>query len=274
LPSLLGLGADDVVVHPRVAYPTYDVGARLAGASPLPADSPGQIPGALRGRVKLVWLNSPGNPDGRVAGLAELAGWVEWARAHGAVLASDECYAALAFDEPWASAGVPSLLDPRVRGASLDGLLALYSLSKQSNAAGYRAAWLAGDPELVDRLAALRKHMGLMTPGPVQAALAAALADGDHVARQREVYRRRRRVLFDALTQAGYLVEGSAAGLYLWFATPDRQDCWRTVEDLASIGLLVAPGAFYGAAGQAHARMALSGSDADVAEAAARLGGA
>ncbi|MDR2372703.1 MAG: succinyldiaminopimelate transaminase [Bifidobacteriaceae bacterium] len=271
LASALGLGPGDAVAHPTVAYPTYDVGARLAGARPVPADSPGQVPDELGARVKLVWLNSPANPDGRVAGVADLAAWVEWARARGAVVAADECYAALAWDEPWASAGVPSLLDARVGGGSLDGLLALGSLSKQSNAAGYRAAWVAGDPALIGRLAALRKHMGMMPPGPVQAAMAAALADRSHVARQRETYRRRRRVLLDGIGQAGYLVEGSGAGLYLWFTTPDRQDCWRTVADLASLGILVAPGAFYGAGGAAFVRMALTGSDAAVAEAAARL---
>ncbi|MDR2252511.1 MAG: aminotransferase class I/II-fold pyridoxal phosphate-dependent enzyme, partial [Bifidobacteriaceae bacterium] len=116
LPSLLGLGSDDAVVHPRIAYPTYDAGARLASASPVPADSPGEVPAAVASRVRLVWLNSPANPTGRVLAVDELRAWVEWAREHGAVLACDECYAALAWEEPWASAGVPSELDPRVSG--------------------------------------------------------------------------------------------------------------------------------------------------------------
>ncbi|MDR2565865.1 MAG: succinyldiaminopimelate transaminase [Bifidobacteriaceae bacterium] len=274
LPSLLGLRSGDVVAHPSVAYPTYDVGARLAGATPVPANSPGEIPADLRGQVRLVWLNSPGNPDGRVAGPAELAAWVEWARDAGAVVASDECYAALAWEEPWVSAGVPSLLDPRVGDGSLANLLALYSLSKQSNAAGYRAAWLAGDPALIARIAGLRKHMGMMMPAPVQAAMVAALEDQGHVAAQREAYGRRRRILMGAVREAGYQLEGSGAGLYLWFTTPERQDCWQTVADLAGLGILVAPGAFYGEAGQAFVRMALTGSDRDVAEAAARLAGA
>ncbi|MDR1188708.1 MAG: succinyldiaminopimelate transaminase [Bifidobacteriaceae bacterium] len=273
LPSLLGLGAGDIVAHPTVAYPTYDIGARLAGATPLPADTPDQIPDAAAPDVRLVWLNSPGNPSGQVASVEQMTTWVEWARGRGAVVASDECYAALAWDEPWASNGVPSLLDPRVAGSSLEGKLALYSLSKQSNAAGYRAAWLAGDPALVKILIGLRKHMGMMMPAPVQAAMVVALADRDQVAKQRETYLRRRRVLADGIVQAGYLIEGSGAGLYLWFTTEDRQDCWRTVADLASLGILVAPGAFYGAAGRAHVRMALTGSDRDVAEAAARLSG-
>ncbi|MDR1441053.1 MAG: succinyldiaminopimelate transaminase [Bifidobacteriaceae bacterium] len=274
LPSLLGLGAGDVVVHPTVAYPTYDAGACLAGATPVPADSPEEIPAGLRGQVRLVWLNSPGNPDGQVASIERLDGWTRWARQAGAVVASDECYAGLAWEEPWASAGIPSLLDPRVAGGSLAGKLALYSLSKQSNAAGYRAAWLAGDPELVGKLTGLRKHMGMIVPGPIQAAMVAALGDDSHVAGQRQIYAARRSVLADGVSQAGYVLEGSGAGLYLWFTTPDRQDGWRTVEDLASLGILVAPGAFYGEAGNPYVRMSLTGSDRDVAEAAARLTGA
>ncbi|MDR2253049.1 MAG: aminotransferase class I/II-fold pyridoxal phosphate-dependent enzyme, partial [Bifidobacteriaceae bacterium] len=156
----------------------------------------------------------------------------------------------------------------------LTGLIALYSLSKQSSAAGYRAAWLAGDPALLARIGELRKHMGLMTPAPVQAAAVAALADTGHVARVRETYRRRRVKLLDGIVRAGYVVEESGAGLYLWFTTPDRQDGWSTVADLAGLGILVAPGAFYGEAGRPYVRLALTGSDAAVAEAAARLEGA
>jgi succinyldiaminopimelate transaminase len=274
LPSLLGLGPGDVVIHPEIAYPTYDVGARLAGASPVPADSPERVPTDVAERVRLVWLNSPANPTGRVLGAAPLAAWVAWARERGAVVASDECYAAFAWDEPWASAGVPSALDPRVAAGSLDGLIALGSLSKQSNAAGYRGAWLAGDPSLLGRIAETRKHMGLMTPAPVQAAMVAALEDPESVAAQRRVYARRRAVLLEAVTGAGYTVEESGAGLYLWFAAPGGQDGWETVADLASLGILVAPGAFYGEAGRRFARMALTGTDAAVAEAAGRMSGA
>jgi aspartate/methionine/tyrosine aminotransferase len=165
------------------------------------------------------------------------------------------------------------VLDPRVRGDSLDGLLALYSLSKQSNAAGYRAAWLAGDPALIKRLGELRKHMGMMMPTPIQSAMVAALEDYSHVELQRATYESRRRVLATAVTEAGYIIEHSVAGLYLWLATQDRQDGWRTVADLASLGILVAPGAFYGRAGRAYVRMALTANDRDVSDAAARLAG-
>ena len=273
LPALLGLGAGDVVVHPRTAYPTYDVGARLAGATPLPADDVAVWAG--RPDVRLVWVNSPANPTGQVLGVDELRAVVAEARRAGAVVASDECYALLAWDEPWAGGGVPSILDPAVCDGDHTGLLAVHSLSKQSNLAGYRAAFVAGDRALVSRLLEVRKHAGMMVPAPVQAAMVAALDDDAHVAEQRARYGRRRRALRDALEGAGFEVDGSAAGLYLWTrAAGAGQDCWRTVADLADLGILVAPGAFYGPAGARHVRIALTASDESVARAVARLTGA
>ncbi len=271
LPSLLGLGAGDVVVHPRTAYPTYDVGARLAGATPLPADDVAAWSGA---NVRLVWLNSPGNPDGTVRSVEQLRDVVDAARAAGAVVASDECYAELAWEEPWVSHGVPSLLDPRVTRGELSGLLAVYSLSKQSNLAGYRAAFVAGDPVLIAGLLETRKHAGMIVPGPVQAAMTVALGDDAHVMAQREVYRARRTRLRAGLEAAGLKVDGSQAGLYLWARPAGApQDCWTTVADLAALGILAAPGAFYGTAAAGHVRLALTASDERIAEAAARLGG-
>ena len=273
LPSLLGLGGGDVVVHPEVAYPTYDVGARLAGAAPLPADDVAAWSG--RDDVRLVWINSPGNPTGRVAGVDQLRAVVTAARAIGAVVASDECYGLLAWSKPWASEGVPSILDPRVCDGDHTDLLVVQSLSKQSNLAGYRAGFVAGDPRRVAALLEVRKHAGMMLPGPVQAAAAAALADDAHVDAQVERYRRRRTALLGALTQAGYVVDGSDAGLYLWVrAAGPGQDCWQTVADLADQGILVAPGSFYGPAGVRHVRVALTASDEAVAAAVARLTGA
>ncbi|MDM7830806.1 succinyldiaminopimelate transaminase [Cellulomonas edaphi] len=277
LPALLGLGHGDVVLHPRAAYPTYDVGARLAGATPESTDDPaGRL---AQGGVRLVWLNSPGNPDGSVLSTEQLREVVEAARAAQArdgvpvVVASDECYAELAWAEPWASTGVPSILDPRVTGGDHTGLLSVYSLSKQSNLAGYRAAFVAGDPALVARLLEVRKHAGMIVPAPVQAAMAVALEDDAHVAEQRERYRRRRTVLRAALEGAGYTVDASAAGLYLWTRPAyGDQDSWATVGDLATLGILTAPGAFYG--DRTHVRIALTATDERIDEAAARLSGA
>lgn len=273
LPALLGLGPGDVVVHPEIAYPTYDVGARLAGAAPLPADDPAAW--ATRHDVRLVWLNSPANPTGRVLGVDELRAVVTAARAAGAVVASDECYGLLAWEEPWASSGVPSVLDPRVCDGDHTNLLVVQSLSKQSNLAGYRAGFVAGDPRLVSALLAVRKHAGMMVPGPVQAAAAAALADDAHVTAQLALYGRRRAALRAAFVAAGYQVDDSFAGLYLWLRPPGAgQDCWATVADLAELGILVAPGSFYGPAGTRHVRAAITASDDDVARAVSRLTGA
>ncbi|RMI13726.1 succinyldiaminopimelate transaminase [Cellulomonas triticagri] len=279
LPALLGLGAGDLVAHPAAAYPTYDVGARLAGAEPVATDDPvGLMRGPEGDRVRLVWLNSPGNPDGSVLGVAELRAVVEAARdvqertGQRVVVASDECYAELPWAEPWASRGVPSLLDPRVTGGDLTGLLALYSLSKQSNLAGYRAAFTAGDPALVADLLGTRKHAGMIVPAPVQAAMTVALGDDAHVAEQRERYRARRTALLAAVEGAGLVVDRSEAGLYLW-ARPASgdDDCWATVSRFADLGILVAPGSFYGS--PRHVRVALTATDERVAAAVARLGG-
>jgi succinyldiaminopimelate transaminase len=263
LPTLLGLRAGDRVVHPAVAYPTYDVGARLAGATPVPTDSTVALGPA--GDVRLVWVNTPSNPSGQVLGIGHLKKVVDWARSIGAVVASDECYAELGWDVD----RVPSILDPEVCGGSHEGLLSVYSLSKQSNLAGYRAAFVAGDPVLVKALLELRKHAGMIVPWPVQEAMRAALADDAHVERQRELYRVRRQVARTALEGAGFRVEHSEAGLYLW-STRD-EPCMDTVAALADRGVLVAPGNFYGTAGERHVRVALTATDERIGRLAERL---
>ncbi|WP_313278323.1 succinyldiaminopimelate transaminase [Timonella senegalensis] len=290
LPAMLSLGAGDIVVHPEIAYPTYDVGARLAGATPLPADDVE----AWRGneRVKLVWVNSPGNPHGRVLGVSELKAIVDAAREIGALVVSDECYAELPWTEPFASEGVPSVLDPRVCGDNYNGVLVTYSLSKQSNLAGYRAAFVAGDSATIQGLLALRKHLGMIVPGPVQDVMAVGLSDDSHVGVQRELYRARRSVMLGAIESAGLTVTSSEAGLYLWvrgneafasavsaptLALVERAQrempgaCWLTVGYLAERGILVAPGAFYGAGGAEYVRVALTASDERIAVASERL---
>ncbi len=265
LPFMLGLGEGDTVVHPAVAYPTYAIGAALARASVVASDDPAQWPESTR----LVWLNSPGNPDGRVLSIDELRTAVARARELGAVIASDECYAELNWaarsDEP-----TPSILDPRVIGDDRSSVLSVYSLSKQSNLAGYRAGFVAGCSMIVGQLLEVRKHAGLIPPAPVQAAMIAALGDHEHVAVQRERYRARRQVLGAALEGAGFRIDHSEAGLYLW-ATQDGRDAWETVAALAEIGILVAPGYFYGATASDHVRFALTATDERIAEAAKRL---
>ncbi|MFC7404989.1 succinyldiaminopimelate transaminase [Georgenia alba] len=284
LPALLGLGAGDAVLHPRTAYPTYDVGARLAGATPVAVDpDPATWP---EQDVRLVWLNSPGNPDGHVLGVEQLAAVVAWARDRGAVVVADECYAELGWSEPWDTGGVPSLLDPRVTGGDVRGLLVLYSLSKQSNLAGYRAALVAGDPALVRPVTEVRRHAGMIMPAPVQAAMAAVLEDDEHVAAQKERYRTRRTALLGAVDAAGLEHDPeSVAGLYLWLGAGATDgsgddasgrdgaggDSWQVVDALAGRGILVAPGDFYGPAGRGRVRLALTATDERVTEAVRRL---
>jgi succinyldiaminopimelate transaminase len=261
LPALLGIGPGDTVVIPTVCYPTYEVGVRLAGATPVRTDSLTALGPA---RVKLVWVNSPSNPTGQVLPVGHLRKVVEWARERGAVVASDECYLTLGWEaEPL------SVLSPEVNGGRLDGVLAVHSLSKRSNLAGYRAGFVAGDPGLVAEFLAVRKHAGMIVPAPVQAAMVAALGDEEHAVAQRAAYSARRDVLRAALVKAGFEIEHSGAGLYLWATRGD--DSWSTVDWFAERGILVAPGAFYGPAGERHVRVALTATDERVAAAAERL---
>jgi succinyldiaminopimelate transaminase len=264
LPTLLGMGPGDVLVQPTAAYPSYAVGAATVGATVLSSDEPDEWPD----ETKLVWLNSPGNPDGRVHDVEFLRRAVVRARELGAVIANDECYAEL----DWANPGqaTPSILDPRVTQGSRRLTLSVYSLSKQSNLAGYRAGLVAGCSDLVGELLTARKHLGLMPPAPVQAAMIVALGDEEHVAVQRDRYRARREVLSTAFEGAGFRIDGSRAGLYLWATR--GEDSWRTVEALAELGILVTPGVFYGEAGREHVRIALTVTDERAAAAAERLG--
>lgn len=272
LPFLLGLGEEDIVVRPTVAYPTYDIGAQLAGATPVAADSLDELDEATRAKVRLIWVNSPANPTGTVRDVNELKKIVEDARSIGAIVASDECYAELGWGR-WDTAKggqpVPSILDPRVCGETQDLVLATYSLSKQSNFAGYRGAFIAGDSNIMANLVNSRKHAGMIVPAPVQAAMTAALADDVHVEAQKNLYRARRELLLPALKKFGLRVEDSEAGLYLW-ATAD-EDTWATVQRFAERGILIGPGTFYGKEGHGYVRVALTGSNDDIACAAHRL---
>lgn len=272
LPFLLGLGEGDVVVRPRVAYPTYDIGAQLARAEHVAADDLDELDEATRARVKLVWVNSPGNPTGIVRDAASLKKLVDDARALGAVVASDECYAELGWGSWDAQQGgelVPSILDPRVSGGSDELLLSVYSLSKQSNLAGYRGAFIAGDAQIMANLLNSRKHAGMIVPAPVQAAMVAALSDDAHVQRQKDLYRARREKLVPAVEAFGLRIEHSEAGLYLWASA--GEDTWTTVERFARLGIIIGPGVFYGDEGQGYVRIALTGSDADIDAAVERL---
>ena len=271
LPTMLALGPSDTVIYPTLAYPTYGIGARLTGSASVAVDAavPAGQPAALDAApasAKLLWVNSPSNPTGRVLSAEALRAAVAWSRSRGAVLASDECYIELAWD-----AAPVSVLHESVRGDSLDGVLAVFSLAKRSNLAGYRAGFVTGDPALMKDLLLVGRQAGMIVPGPVQAAMIAALSDDTHAAEQRARYAARRAILVEGLTAAGFRIEHSEAGLYLW-ATRPGLDCWAACELLASeCGILVGPGSFYGPEGNAYIRVALTATDERVAAAGTRL---
>ncbi|MDQ0633202.1 succinyldiaminopimelate transaminase [Arthrobacter pascens] len=272
LPLLLGLKPGDVVVRPKVAYPTYDIGATFAGVTSVATDHLDELDEATRSRVRLVWVNSPGNPTGSVRDAESLRALVAQARELGAVVASDECYAELgwgAWDVQRGGEPVPSILDPRVAGGSHEGLLAVYSLSKQSNLAGYRAAFVAGDPVIMANLVNSRKHAGMIVPFPVQEAMRVALGDDVHVQAQKDLYRGRRERLVPALNRFGLEIKESDAGLYLWSTA--GEGTWETVGRLADHGIVVGPGVFYGEAGNGFVRVALTGTDERIDAAVSRL---
>lgn len=261
LPAQLGLGAGSTVVIPEVAYPTYEVGALIAGARVVRADSLTQLGPQT---PDLLFINSPSNPTGKVLGVDHLRKVVDWARSRNVIVAADECYLGLVWEGE-----APSILDPRVCDGDFTNLLALHSLSKSSSLAGYRSGFIAGDPALVGELLTLRKHAGYIMPMPVQTATTFALQDDAHVDAQRERYRRRREELRPAVEAAGLRIDDSEAGLYLW-ASRD-EECRATVDWFADKGILVAPGEFYGPRGGKHVRIALTATDAAIAEASRRL---
>ena len=264
LPLHLGVGPGDLVVHPELAYPTYEVGAALVGARTMATDS---LTALGPETPRLLWINSPSNPTGRVLPKEHLKKVVDWCRERGVLLVSDECYIECSWE------GVAySVLHPDVCGGSHEGILAVHSLSKRSNLAGYRCAFVAGDPSVVAELLAVRKNLGLQMPGPQQRVLAAVIADDQHSEEQHVRYAARRGTLRTALEAAGFMIEHSQASLYLWATRgPNGPDCWETLAALAELGILVAPGSFYGAAGSHHVRVAFTATDERVAAAAARL---
>jgi succinyldiaminopimelate transaminase len=241
----------DTILYPAISYPTYAMGATLAGcrAVAVPVDERWRlrldaIDGADADRALCLWVNTPANPTG---GLDDLGAAAAWGRAHGVPVLSDECYAEFTWDGP-----------PRtILEHGDDGVLAVHSLSKRSNLAGARAGFYAGDAALVTYLSEVRKHAGFMVPGSVQAAGALAWADDAHVVEQRDRYRRRLDLVAEGLAALGHRVEDPGGAFYLWVPAPDG-DAWALAGDLARRGgALVSPGEFYGPAGAGHVRIAV-----------------
>ncbi len=264
LPIMLGISSRGVIVQPRLAYTAYEVGAAFAGAEIFVSDEPNEWPQ----NTKLIWLNSPGNPNGSVHSVEFLKRALARARELGAVIVNDECYAEMGWRAPW-DEYIPCMLDPVVTGGDLTNVLSIYSLSKQSNLAGYRAAFAAGDESLIKGLVNLRMHSGMMVPMPVQKAMMAALGDDLHVAIQKEIYRKRRNVLLPALEAYGFKVQDSEAGLYLWVTK--GEDCWDTIADLAKLGIVAVPGEFYGEAGRNFVRFSITANDLEIQNCSNRL---
>ena len=264
LPIMLGIGPGDAVVQPSLAYTAYEVGAAFAGAQLVVSDDPESWPS----NTKLIWLNSPGNPNGAVLSVDALKRAVSKAKELGAVIVNDECYAEMGWVHPW-DEYIPCILDSAITGGDVTNILSIYSLSKQSNLAGYRAAFAAGDAKLIKGLVNLRMHSGMMVPMPVQRAMAAALSDDDHVKKQKQVYQARRDILKPALEAAGFEIVDSEAGLYLWASL--GEDCWKTIENLAKIGIIAVPGDFYGEAGKQFVRFSVTATDQEIKTAAERL---
>jgi aspartate/methionine/tyrosine aminotransferase len=255
----------DTVLFPAVSYPTYEMGAVLAGCRPVPVPMRGDggidldaIDPSDTARALMLWVNSPSNPTGARSDLRAAAAW---GRRHGVTVFSDECYVEFTWD------GAPST----ILADGLDGVVAVHSLSKRSNLAGLRVAFYAGDADLVGYLQEVRKHVGMLLPGPAQAAGVAALGDDDHVRGQRDVYRRRLERTASVLSRwSGIEIPLPAGGFYLWF---DAGDGWAFADRLAADGgALVSPGDFYGAGGANNVRVAVVQPDDRIELVARRLG--
>lgn len=261
----------DTVLYPAVSYPTYEMGATLAGlrAVPVPVDSDWRIDltavdPADAERALMLWVNTPGNPAG---GLDDLSAAARWGLEHDVPVFSDECYAEFTWDGP-----PRSVLGHGGGPDGLAGVVAVHSLSKRSNMAGLRVGWYAGDPDLVGYLREVRKHAGLMVPGPVQRAAVAALADQAHVEAQRDRYRARLERARDLLGAIGAPCALPAGGFYLWVEAPGGDE-WAFTNLLAEKGgALVSPGSFYGAAGAGRVRVALVAPTERLELVASRLG--
>jgi succinyldiaminopimelate transaminase len=244
------------LLYPKIAYPTYLVGSMIAGAKSQAVD----IDANNWPAADLAWINSPANPTGQVHSTAELQAVINWSRRHNSVVASDECY--LSF-----SVGAKSIL--ALANGDNTNLIAVHSLSKRSNLAGYRAGFIVGDSKLIAQIREIRKHAGMMVPLPVQKAMVAALSDENHVIEQANRYQARRNLLKSALEKSGFKWEFSEAGLYIWCTR--NEDCWQTVDWFAQRGVLVTPGIFYGESGSKFVRIALTATDENIKQVVERI---
>jgi succinyldiaminopimelate transaminase len=256
LPSILRA---KTVLYPKVAYPTYLVGSMIHQSQAIAVD----IDATTWPTSDLAWINSPSNPTGRVHSADEMQAVITYARKNNSLVVSDECYIS------FPAKGNEPLSILKLAAGNNKNLLAVHSMSKRSNLAGYRAGLAVGDPEVIAEIREVRKHAGMMLPLPIQNAMTAALADETHVKEQAKRYAARREVLSAALVKVGFKIEFSDAGLYIWCTR--AEDCWHSISWLAELGILATPGIFYGEAGAKYIRIAMTATDAQIADAADRI---
>ena len=256
LPSILRA---KTVLYPKVAYPTYLVGSMIHDSKSIAVD----IDASAWPKSDIAWINSPSNPTGRVHSIAELQAVIDYARNNNSLVVSDECYIS------FPATGEKPISILNIANGDNKNLIAVHSMSKRSNLAGYRAGLIVGDPQIIAEIREVRKHAGMMLPLPIQNAMCAALGDEVHVGEQAKRYAARREVLSGALIKAGFQIDFSTAGLYIWCTR--NEDCWDSVSWLADLGILATPGIFYGEAGVKHIRIAMTATDAQIADAANRI---
>lgn len=256
LPSILSA---KTVLYPKVAYPTYLVGSMIHDSESIAVE----IDAATWPKSDIAWINSPSNPTGRVHSKSELETVIAYARSNNSLVVSDECY----LNFPDTGPSPISIL--KLADGNNKNLLAVHSMSKRSNLAGYRAGLIVGDADVIAEIREVRKHAGMMVPLPIQKAMTVALGDEVHVAEQAKRYAARREVLSAALVAAGFKIDFSNAGLYIWCSRDE--DSWDSVSWLSEIGILATPGIFYGQAGAKHIRIAMTATDAQIADAASRI---
>lgn len=256
LPSILQA---KTVLYPKVAYPTYLVGSMIHQSANIAVE----IDATTWPKSDLAWINSPSNPTGRVHSASELEAVIAYARENNSIVASDECYISFPATGP-----TPVSILKLAQGNNKN-LIAVHSMSKRSNLAGYRAGLIVGDPEVIATIREVRKHAGMLVPLPIQKAMTVALGDESHVATQAKRYAARREVLSAALVAAGFQIDFSNAGLYVWCTR--NEDSWSSVSWLADLGILATPGIFYGTAGAKHIRIAMTATDDQISQAAARI---
>jgi succinyldiaminopimelate transaminase len=264
-------GSRDTVAYTDPGYPVYERGALFAHARALPLplrEERGFLPDLdtiddeTWARLAVFWVNYPNNPTGATASIAFYERLAALAREHGFVVASDEAYTELWFDEPPASA---------LQLADRTNVVVFNTLSKRSSMTGYRSGFAAGDPVLIAALKSFRPTVGTAPQEFVQRASVAAWGDEEHVARTRERYGRKRALFLDLFARKGVRVAGSEATMYLWVAVPDGETSEAFAERLLEHGILVTPGSYLGAAGEGYFRLALVPSEEECAQAVEML---